>query len=256
MGYDAVYEAMPRGKTLLRLWKQHSAGEDYPDEFYHISFVRIPDLRRQAEEMRISSGSRFADVACGMGGPALWIARETGADLTGVDFSSVAVQQATKRAESLGMSGVARFVHGSFAETGLETGLMDAAMTIDALQYAPDKRAAIREFARILRPGGRLAFYAFELDPEHVAGLPSLGEDPVSDYRPLLAEAGFNVISYEETPGWRERVRSTYQSIVDAQADVMAEMGPLATAALMSELTLTLQGDIYSGRVFVVAERA
>ena len=38
-------------------------------------------------------------------------------------------------------------------------------MTVDALQYAPNKVQAFAEVARILRPGGRFAFVAFELDP-------------------------------------------------------------------------------------------
>jgi len=41
------------------------------------------------------------------------------------------------------------------------------------------------EIARILCPGGHLAFLAFEPDPDHVAGLP-FWADPVPDYRSLL----------------------------------------------------------------------
>src|SRR5438876_551530 len=44
-GYDAVYDAIPRSPTLLRLWKQLVAGDDYPDDFYHISFITLSDLR-------------------------------------------------------------------------------------------------------------------------------------------------------------------------------------------------------------------
>ena len=39
-------------------------------------------------------------------------------------------------------------------------------MTVDALQCAPDKTNALAEVARILRPTGRFAFVAFELDAE------------------------------------------------------------------------------------------
>ena len=85
-GYDAVYDAMPHSPTLLRLWKQLVAGDDYPDDFYHISFITLPDLRRLARALNLSPAARFSDVACGMGGPALWIAREIGARLSGVDL--------------------------------------------------------------------------------------------------------------------------------------------------------------------------
>jgi SAM-dependent methyltransferase len=190
-----------------------------------------------------------------MGGPGLWIARETGAHLSGVDFSRVAVAQAQKRAEGLGLASSARFSVGSFADTGLESASMDAAMSVDALQYAPDKRAAIREFARIVRPGGRLAFFAFELHPERARGLPVIGDNPVDDYRPLLEEAGFQVLSYEETPHWHERLFAAYGAVIEAQEALRQEMGELAVTAMLSEMTLTLERDIYSGRVFAVAER-
>lgn len=254
-GYDAVYEAIPRSPTLLRLWKEHAAGQDYPDAFSHISFITLEDLRHLARALRLSEGSTFADLACGMGGPGLWVARETGARLVGVDFSRVAVARAAERAEAAGLNSVARFQSGSFAETGLETASMDAAMSVDALQYAPDKRAAIREFARLVRPGARLAFFAFELDPERSRDLPIIGDNPVEDYRPLLDEAGFRVLAYEETPRWHDRLFAAYGAVIDAQQALREEMGEIATAAMLSEMTVTLQRDIYRGRVFALAER-
>jgi ubiquinone/menaquinone biosynthesis C-methylase UbiE len=190
-----------------------------------------------------------------MGGPALLAAKETGARLIGVDFSRVAVELATERATALGMSGEARFVVGSFADTGLADASVDAAMSEDAIQYVPDKTAAIRETARILRPGGRLVFAAFELDPDHARVLPVIGEDPVDDYRPLLESAGFNVDAYEEIPGWPEPVTSTYQALLDAKDALIEEMGQIAAMALFSELTLTLQTGMYRRRVLMVATR-
>ena len=255
-GYDAVYEAIPRSPTLLRLWKEHAAGQDYPDAFSHISFITLEDLRHLAGALRLSEGSTFADLACGMGGPGLWVARETGARLVGVDFSRVAVARAAERAEAAGLNSVAWFQSGSFAETGLKTASMDAAMSVDALQYAPDKRAAMREFARVVRPGGRLAFFAFELDPERSRDLPIIGEDPVDDYRPLLKEASFRVLTYEQTPHWLiQHVRNGHSLLIEAQQALRREMGEVATAAMLSEMTVTLQRDIYRGRVFALAER-
>jgi hypothetical protein len=59
----------------------------------------------------------------------------------------------------------------------------------------------LKEAARILRPGGRLVFTAFEVEPQRVEGLPVLGVDPVADYRPLLEEQGFAIEFYQETRG-------------------------------------------------------
>lgn len=254
-GYDAVYAAIPTSPTLARIWREHALGADYPDGFEHISFVTFAELRAIARELRLDASSTFVDLACGLGGPGLWVARETGAVLTGIDLAPVAVAGARERAATLGLSSVAQFSVGTFAETRLNDAAFDGAMSADALQYAPDKQAALYEAARILRPGGRLAFACFELDAERVAGLPVLGTDPVGDYRPLLERAGFEVTSYAETPGWRERMTGAYQGIVDAKTLLADEMGDAACSALLGEVILTLQIRPYRSRVLVSATK-
>ena len=254
-GYNAVHGATPDSPTLRRLWHEHAEGADFPEEFGHISFVTLSQLRRMAGELHLGPGSTLVDLGCGRAGPALWMAGETGARLVGVDFSAVAIGQAKARAADLGIAGQVQFVVGTFADTGLESNVADGAMSEDAIQYVPDKRAAVAEAARILRPGARLVFTAFELEPGHVAGLPVFGVDPVDDYRPLLTAGGFTVEAYEEAPGWPEPVTATYSALLNAGDALIREMGQQAAAALFSELSLTLQQQPYRRRVLVVATR-
>jgi SAM-dependent methyltransferase len=254
-GYDAVYDAMPRSPTLRRLWREHAAGLDFPDEFAHISFVTIAQLRRMADELHLSRGNMLVDLGCGMAGPALWMARETGAKLTGVDLSANAVAQATARAATLGLADSASFVVGAFASTGLPSDFADGITSEDALQYAPDKRSAFAEAARIMRGGGRFVFTAFELDETGVAGLPVIGADPVDDYRPLLETVGFKVDVYEEVPKWSEAVTSAYSAVLAAKDALTAEMGEAAFGALAFEMSLTLERKLYKRRVLAVATK-
>ncbi len=254
-GYNAVYAGIPKSPTLRRLWHEHVEGLEFPEEFGHISFVTVPQLQRMAAELRLSPGDMLADLGCGLGGPALWMARETGANLVGIDLSPVAVEEAGKRAVELGLAERAQFSEGSFADTGLDARSVDGAMSEDAIQYAPDKRAAAVEAARILRQGARLVFTAFEVDPQRAAGLPGFGADPVADYRPLLTEAGFSVDLYEQVPGWPEPLTTAYSALVAASAQLEKEMGEVATRALILELSLTLQQKPYQRRVLVAATR-
>ncbi len=254
-GYDAVYAAMDKSVTLRRLWHEHAEGPDFPQEFGHISFTTLGDLRRTASELRLKRGDTLAGLGCGMGGPALWLARETGANLVGVDLSAVAVKKASARAERLGLGAQAEFRVGSFAATGLGDASVDGATSEDALQYAPDKGAAMREIARILRPGGRFVFTAFELDAVRVAALPVLSADPVEDYRPSLADAGFEVDAYEEIAGWPEPVIATYSSVIAAKDELAREMGEAAVSALLMEMSMTVEGRPYRRRVLAAATR-
>jgi hypothetical protein len=120
----------------------------------------------------------------------------------------------------------------------------------------PDKRAAVAEAARILRPGARLVFTAFELEPNRAAGLPVFGADPVENYCPLLTDVGFTIEVYEEVPGWPEPMTTTYSALLNASGALTQEMGQPAAASLFAELSMTLQQQPYRRRVLAVARRA
>jgi ubiquinone/menaquinone biosynthesis C-methylase UbiE len=230
-------------------------GIDFPEEFGHISFTTLIELERMAAELRLRPDDTLVDLGCGMAGPALWMTRETQANLIGVDASRVATEQATARAAALGLGEQSRFVVGSYADTGIEAGTADGAMSEDALQYAPNKEATMTEVARILRPGGRFVFTAYETDPERAADLPILGVDIVDDYRPVLEKAGFAVTTYEEVPGWPEPMTATYSAVVEAKDVLTQEMGEAATNSLVLEMALTLEHKQYRRRVLAAATR-
>jgi len=150
---------------------------------------------------------------------------------------------------------VASFRVGSFAATGLDAASVDGVLTVDALQYAPDKAAAYAEMARILRPGRRAVIAVFEVDPDRVQGIPVLGDDPITDHRPLLQAAGFAIESYEESTGWWDRMRSAYGAVLEAETVLRGELGNDAFDSLALEMTLTLQLEPYPRRVIAVATR-
>jgi SAM-dependent methyltransferase len=254
-GYDSIYDALPRGETFNRLWRANAYGGEFPEEFAHIGFFTVAEAQRMRELLQLGTGDVFADLACGAGGPGLWMAKQSGASLIGADPSAAGLSAARTRARAVGLADRSRFQQGSFEQTNLPDGAVDAAMSVDAFQYAPDKRAALAEFFRILRPGGRVSIIAFEVDPAKVAGVPVIGVDPVPDYVPLFEAAGFDVEAYEETPGWRERVSAAFGAIVDASDTLTAEMGAPAASGAIAEAMLTVQLQPYPRRVLAVARR-
>jgi SAM-dependent methyltransferase len=254
-GYDAVYDAVPAAPTLWQIWLDHAVGRDFPGEFSHISFASLADLRGLLTALSLRDGDLLADIACGMGGPSLWMASQAGIRVVGIDASGVAVTRATARARGLDLGDRCEFRVGTFEHTGLPDAAVDAWLSLDALQYAPDKSAAIREIARVMKPGGRVAFTAFEVIAEHVAGLPVLGDDPVDDYESLLAGAGLEVNAYEETPGALDRMTAAYEAILDHAEILEREMGATAYGSLALEVALTLQRRPYPRRVLAIATR-
>jgi SAM-dependent methyltransferase len=253
-GYEAFYSSWGQSPTLRRIWREHVTGPDFPEEFAHISFLPLAWLQALVEGLNLGPEQLLVDLACGAGGPGLWAAKESDASLIGVDLSVEATKRASERIGPLGMSGKAMFRQGSFDATGLESASADGVMSVDALQYVPDKTKALAEVARIVRPGGRFAFVAFELDPDRLAGLP-FWEDPVSDYRPILEQVGFEVNRYDQIPHWAEDVAAGFGAVLAQQETLQIELGQDAAAATVMEAAITIEVKPYYGHVLAVATR-
>jgi SAM-dependent methyltransferase len=254
-GYDAVYAALASSPAFARLWAEHAYGGAFPPDFAHISFLTFDELQAIGRYLALGQGTVLVDLACGAGGPGLWIAEQYGASVIGVDPSSAGLAQARKRSEQVGLAVRSQYQQGTFANTGLAGGAADGALSVDAIQYAPSKIEVFREAHRILRPGGRLALSAFEVDPERVAGIPVLGVDPVPDYAPLLEIAGFAIDSYKESVGWADRVPAAFGAVMGEMLTLTSEMGEAAALSLQMEAALTLQVQPYRRRVIVHARR-
>ena len=112
-GYEVFNAAWGKSPTLRQIWREHVTGRDYPEEFAHISFLPLSQLRSLTQGLCVTTDQVLVDVACGAGGPGLWAAKETGARLIGIDLSPRAAKQATERAGSLGMGGRATFSQGT-----------------------------------------------------------------------------------------------------------------------------------------------
>lgn len=95
-------------------------------------------------------GQRILDFGCGEG----VLLSRLNADnlLVGVDVSEAAVRRSKARCGDrasivrVGVAGALPFRDGAF----------DALITTEVIEHVPDERAIIREWARVLKPGGRL----------------------------------------------------------------------------------------------------
>lgn len=100
-------------------------------------------------------GERIVDVGCGPGLLAEDLAAAVGAagDVLAVDVSQSMVAMASRRCAALGQVRTAQ-AHANALPA--PEGAFDAVVCTQVLEYVPDAAGALREFARVLRPGGRL----------------------------------------------------------------------------------------------------
>ena len=123
---------------------------------------------RLARALRVGSGDTVVDVASGPGTSALQLARETDCSVVGVDLSEASVAAATEAAAGAGLTERVRFVQGDAESLPVEDASVDGALCECALCTFPDKEAAARELARVLRPAARLALSDMTADAERL----------------------------------------------------------------------------------------
>ena len=167
--FDEEHAATGRSEVIWRL-AADAYGEDYPTEVRPWGLTTWWVLGRCVSALRVGPGDVVVDLACGRGGPGLWLSRATGADLIGVDWSPVAIEEATERTRAFVPSDRARFLVGDLSASGLPGECADAVVCLDAIFFAEDRIAALREVKRILRPAGRYVFTGPETDTPTTAG--------------------------------------------------------------------------------------
>ncbi len=132
--FDRSHATHARSATLQRIWRD-AYSDEYPAEASPNGFIPRSILRRLADELRVAPGETLVDLGCGHGGPGLWVAQQSGANLVGVDLSPVGVALARERAFVLGVDARTAFRVGDVCATGLPDGGFDAAMSLDVLTF-------------------------------------------------------------------------------------------------------------------------
>lgn|SRR5579871_1110579 len=148
------------------------------------------------------------DVACGSGGPSLALVQRTGCRLIGVDGEDEAVFWARREAERVGLAEIARFqTHDCDLPLPFDDETFDVVMCIDAVLHLSDRAAALTDWARVLRKGGRLVF----ADAAVLTGPVSKGEIdirasqgsftlvPLNANERLVEAAGLMLVRREDT---------------------------------------------------------
>ena len=124
--------------------------------FYDVVARRLDRGRRRSiEALDLRAGERVLIPGCGTGLDFAYL--PAGVRVTAGDLSPAMVRRAKARAEALGLDADVRVMDAHVLD--LPGGHFDAALLHLILAVVPDPEAAIREVARVLKPGGRVGVF-------------------------------------------------------------------------------------------------
>ena len=109
--------------------------------------------------LHLSTEKKLLDIACGSGGPALRIAAKTGCSLVGIDLHEQAISTAKPRAAQRNLkNGAESRVANAREPLPFPDDHFEAITCVDAINHIPNRPTALAQWARLLKPGGRLLF--------------------------------------------------------------------------------------------------
>jgi ubiquinone/menaquinone biosynthesis C-methylase UbiE len=109
-----------------------------------------------AEAAAVRRGDRVLDAGCGVGGAAIWLAEQRGADVVGVNIQPQHLRAAVTNAGRLAQDHRPRFIAQDYTELGFLAETFDIVWGLESICHCSHKADFLREAFRVLRPGGRL----------------------------------------------------------------------------------------------------
>jgi len=151
--YDSNY-----GNFHTKLYEEirrEAFGEDIGQNSWHTA----EEQNKFIDWLGLAAGKTLLDVACGAGGPALRIAAITNCSVVGIDFHEQAVSAARTLIAERRLEHLAKFQHADASTTlPFPDNSFDALLCIDAINHLANRARVIADWARLLKPGGRLLF--------------------------------------------------------------------------------------------------
>lgn len=190
--------------------------------------------------LELEPGQRVLDVAAGRGTSAIFLAQKFGCNVIGIDYGTANIAEATANAAAADVEHLVHFEQGDAEQLLFDDNSFDAVICECAFCTFPNKSTAAQEFARVLRPGGRVGLSDLTrngpLPPELdtlLAWIACIADArPIDEYKTHLQNAGFEI----------NRVEPHLEALAEMVRNVQTK---LLGAEIMVKLNkLNLPGDI------------
>ncbi len=212
-------------------------------ESYHPGGAALTE--RLADVLDLRAEQRVLDIAAGPGATARLLATRCDVHVDGIELNEATVDRARRDAENAGLSHAVHFHTADAERIPLPAAEFDGVVCECAFCTFPDKPTAAAEFARVLRPGGKMGITDITVHPDglpaELAGLAGwiaciADARPLEDYTAILNAAGLRTVHTEHHD---EALRSMIEAI-EARLKVLRMTTPdqLADAGINVEAVL------------------
>lgn len=195
--------------------------ETYGEDLGQSSWLTADEWRACISMLALPPSAHVLEVGSGSGGPAVYLARTSGCRITGLDVNAHGVANARALARAQGVDDRAEFrVLDARGPLPFGGDTFDAVIANDAMCHLANRSAVLREWHRVVRPGGRVLFtdamvITGEVSDDELATRSSIGQYvfvPPGLNERLLREAGFAVERVEDVTANAEVVAGRWRA--------------------------------------------
>ncbi|MEP3441392.1 MAG: cyclopropane-fatty-acyl-phospholipid synthase family protein [Sulfitobacter sp.] len=201
--------------------------------------AQVKKMRHIAAKMRLTEGQRILDIGCGWGGMSLYLARTTGAHVTGVSLSEEQVRVANARAAAEGLSDRAQFKLLDYRKV---TGQFDRIVSVGMFEHVGLRhyKEYFSTVKKLLAPDGVFLLHSIvRPKPNRYSApfvekyifpqgqIPSLSEAIAPAEQTQLQVKDVEILTYHYADTileWRERFRANKDKVIEMYDETFFRM--------------------------------
>lgn len=203
-----------------------------------VSWATREEIDQVSAMLALRPGQQLMDLGAGSGWPGIYLAKQSGCDITLIDLPAEGLAVAAKRAEEEELPGACHVAVADGRALPCANASFDAITHSDVLCCLPGKEAVLVECRRVIRGDGQMVFSVISVAPglndANLARAIEIGPPYVASQMPyddMLSSTGWKV---EERRDRTLQFLDCAEIFKDASLDNRAEL-----AALMSEAELS-----------------